>query len=80
MYPQVLKNIRVSDKAAVREHPEVQAAIEKIRAALGDSGRILLRESGTEPVIRVMVEADTAATCERYVDAVIDKIRALGLA
>ena len=80
MYPQVLKNIRVADKAAVREHPEVQAEIERIRAELGDSGRILLRESGTEPVMRVMVEADTAATCERYVDMVIDKIRALGLA
>ena len=80
MYPQVLKNIRVADKAAVREHPEVQAEIERIRAELGDSGRILLRESGTEPVMRVMVEADTAATCERYVDTVIDKIRALGLA
>ena len=80
MYPQVLKNIRVADKAAVREHPEVQAEIERIRAELGNSGRILLRESGTEPVMRVMVEADTAATCERYVDMVIDKIRALGLA
>ena len=80
MYPQVLKNIRVADKAAVREHPEVQAEIERIRAELGNSGRILLRESGTEPVMRVMVEADTAATCERYVDTVIDKIRALGLA
>ncbi len=80
MYPQVLKNIRVADKAAVREHPEVQAEIERIRTELGDSGRILLRESGTEPVMRVMVEADTAATCERYVDTVIDKIRALGLA
>ena len=76
----MLKNIRVADKAAVREHPEVQAEIERIRAELGNSGRILLRESGTEPVMRVMVEADTAATCDRYVDMVIDKIRALGLA
>ncbi|MBQ8350859.1 MAG: phosphoglucosamine mutase [Clostridia bacterium] len=80
MYPQVLKNIRVADKAAVREHAAVQAEVARIQKELGSAGRILLRESGTEPVIRVMVEADTAATCERHVDAVIDKIRALGLA
>ena len=79
MYPQVLKNVRVANKAAVREHAAVQAEVERIRKELGKHGRILLRESGTEPVIRVMVEADTTATCERHVDAVIDKIRALGL-
>lgn len=80
MYPQILKNIRVADKAAVRENTTIQAEVERIRRELGESGRILLRESGTEPVIRVMVEADTAAICEKYVDAVINMIRALGLA
>ena len=80
MYPQVLKNVRVADKAAVRENAEVQAEVARVRDELGNSGRILLRESGTEPVIRVMVEADSAEACERYVDAVIDKIHVLGLA
>lgn len=80
MYPQVLKNVRVTDKAAVRENSEVQAEVERVSRELGNSGRILLRESGTEPLVRVMVEADTEETCERHVDAVIAKIRALGLA
>ncbi|MBQ8175156.1 MAG: phosphoglucosamine mutase [Clostridia bacterium] len=80
MYPQVLKNIRVSDKKAVRENPIVQAKMEEITRVLGNSGRILLRESGTEPLIRVMAEADTTALCERCVDSVIDLIRELGLA
>lgn len=80
MYPQILKNIRVADKAAVRENATLQAEVERIRRELGESGRILLRESGTEPVIRVMVEADTAAICEKYVDAIINMIRDLGLA
>ncbi len=80
MYPQVLKNLRVTDKKAVTENGAVQAKIEEITRELGNSGRILLRESGTEPLIRVMVEADSAALCERYTDDVIDLIRKLGLA
>jgi phosphoglucosamine mutase len=80
MYPQVLKNVRVADKAAVRENPTVTAKIKEVAEELGNSGRILLRESGTEPVIRVMVEADTLAVCEKHVDAVIALIRELGLA
>ena len=80
MYPQVLKNVRVADKAAVRENPTVTAKIKEVTEELGNSGRILLRESGTEPVIRVMVEADTLAVCEKHVDAVIALIRELGLA
>ncbi len=79
MYPQVLKSIRVTNKSAVRENTAVQTEVERIRHELGDGGRILLRESGTEPVVRVMVEAETMATCERHVDAVINKIRTLGL-
>ncbi len=80
MFPQVLKNIRVEDKAAVREDKEVQAKISEISEALGKSGRILLRESGTEPVIRVMVEAENLPLCEKYVDETIELIKARGLA
>ena len=80
MLPQVLKNLRVADKAAVRNHPRVQEELARIGKELGKSGRILLRESGTEPVVRVMVESPTVETCERYVDAMIDLIRACGLA
>ena len=79
MLPQVTKNVRVSDKAAVRNHPAVQAAIKDIGARLGENGRILLRESGTEPVIRVMVEAPTTELCESYTGEVVAKIVALGL-
>ena len=59
IYPQVLVNVRVKDKAAAQVDPDVQAAVKKAADALGDTGRILVRESGTDPVIRVMVEAET---------------------
>ena len=78
MYPQVLKNVKVKSKPDAKNDPDVQAEVAKVTEALGDSGRILLRESGTEPVIRVMVEADSNETCEKYVDQVIDVIRAKG--
>ena len=77
-YPQVLKNVRVKSKPDAQNDPDVQAAVQAVSDALGDSGRILVRESGTEPVIRVMVEADTNEICEKYVDSVIDVIRAKG--
>ena len=77
-YPQVLKNVRVKSKPEAQNDPDVQAAVQKVADALGDNGRILVRESGTEPVIRVMVEADTDEICEKYVDEVIDVIRAKG--
>ncbi len=80
MFPQVLKNVRVSDKAAVRNDSAVQASVEAVKARLGDRGRILLRESGTEPLIRVMVEAPTTEECEACVDEVIAVIHARGLA
>lgn len=79
MYPQVLKNIRVASKSAVRENGAVTAKVEEIRARLAGSGRILLRESGTEPVVRVMVEGDNHTLCERYGDEVISVIREEGL-
>ena len=77
-YPQVLKNVRVKSKPDALNDPDVQAAVKKVSDTLGDSGRILVRESGTEPVIRVMVEADTNEICEKYVDFVIEAIKAKG--
>ena len=77
-YPQVLKNVRVHSKPDAQNDPDVQAAVQKVADALGDDGRILVRESGTEPVIRVMVEAGTDEICEKYVDEIIDVIRAKG--
>ena len=78
IYPQVLKNVRVAHKAAAQADPDVQAAVDEVAAKLGDAGRILVRESGTEPVIRVMVEAPTQEVCQEYVDAVVDTIRRKG--
>ncbi len=78
MYPQVLKNVRVHSKPDAKNDPDVQAEVAKVAEVLGDNGRILLRESGTEPVIRVMVEAGSDEECEKYVDQVIDVIRAKG--
>ena len=80
MLPQVTKNVRVADKAAVRENAAVKKAVEAVRARLGDTGRILLRESGTEPVMRVMVEAPSEGTCETCASEVLAVIRAEGLA
>ena len=77
-YPQVLKNVRVKSKPDAQNDPDVQAAVKRVADALGDAGRILVRESGTEPVIRVMVEADTNELCERYVDDVIAVIKEKG--
>ena len=71
IYPQVLTNVRVTDKRLAREDPAVTEAVEQVALALGDSGRILVRESGTEPVIRVMVEAPDHDLCRKYVDQVV---------
>ena len=78
VYPQVLKNIRVHNKAEAQNDNDVQAAVKAVAEKLGDSGRILVRESGTEPVIRVMVEAESEETCQKYVDEVIAVIKAKG--
>lgn len=75
IYPQVLENVRVADKAVALANPDVQAAIEQVTAELGDTGRILVRESGTEPVIRVMVEAEREDICRKYVDMVVQKLK-----
>lgn len=74
MYPQCLKNVRVTDKKAVTENANVQEKKKEIEKKLGEDGRILLRESGTEPVIRVMVEAATDGLCEQYVDEMVEVI------
>ena len=78
VYPQVLKNIRVHNKAEAQNDNDVQAAVKTVAEKLGESGRILVRESGTEPVIRVMVEAESEETCQKYVDEVISVIKAKG--
>ena len=70
----MLKNVRVGDKAAAQNDPEVQKAVKAVADKLGDTGRILVRESGTEPVIRVMVEAATKEECQECVDSVVDVI------
>ncbi len=80
IYPQVLKNVRVRSKEEVKEDPRVQETVEEIARALGDEGRILVRESGTEPVIRVMVEAPEKEICHRYVDQVAEVICRQGYA
>ena len=79
IYPQLLQNVRVADKKTARENPEVVKAIEHVAEVLGDDGRILVRESGTEPVIRVMVEASTDELCAKYVKEVVDVMEKEGL-
>ena len=71
--------MRVYDKKEARENPEVVKVIKKVEEALGEDGRILVRESGTEPVVRVMVEASTDKICNQYVDEVIAVMRAQNL-
>ena len=80
IYPQVLKNVKVADKRAAQDDPDVRAAIAEVTAKLGDTGRILVRESGTEPLVRVMVEAETEELCQEYVDLVVNTIKGKGYA
>ena len=78
IYPQVLENVRVTDKKAAQDDAAVQAAVKAVAEALGDTGRILVRESGTEPLVRVMVEAPDHDTCQKYVSQVVEVIEAQG--
>lgn len=78
IYPQVLKNVRVKDKKEAQDDAAVQAEVAKVAGSLGSDGRILLRQSGTEPVVRVMVEAPDLAACEKYVDQVIEVMKSQG--
>ena len=77
IYPQLLQNLRVTDKDVVLNHPDVKAAEKEVEKALGDNGRILVRASGTEPLLRVMVEAETQELCKKYVTKVIDAMKAV---
>lgn len=78
IFPQVLKNVRVHDKKEAQDDVMVQAEVKKVADALGDGGRILLRQSGTEPVVRVMVEASSKELCENYVNQVVEVMKAQG--
>ena len=79
MYPQITRNLRVPDKDAVLNHPTVQAKLAECNTRLGSDGRMLLRKSGTEPVVRVMVEAADEGTCEAYIDEMVAVIQREGL-
>ena len=78
IYPQLLVNVRVHDKKAAEQDADVQAAVKAVEEALGNTGRILVRESGTEPLLRVMVEAETDEICNKYVYQVVDVLKAKG--
>ena len=79
VYPQLLRNVRVADKKTARENPKVVEAVEAVAKALGEDGRILVRESGSEPLIRVMVEAGTDEICRENVEQVVRVMEAEGL-
>ena len=78
MYPQVLKNVQVDDKDGTLNDPAVKAAVKAAEEKLAGSGRVLLRKSGTEPVLRVMAEAREKMACEEAVNTMIDAMRASG--
>ncbi len=78
VYPQVLENVRVKDKQAAMSDKKIQEAVSAVEGKLGSEGRILVRESGTEPLVRVMVEAPDQAICKAYVKEVVDMIKARG--
>ena len=80
VYPQILKNVRVCDKPAVGADPEIQEKVDFLNKQFGDEGRIILRESGTEPVIRVMAEGSDSEFCRRAVDSVCALISKKGYA
>lgn len=75
IFPQLLENVRVTDKNAAMQDPDVLAAAKQVEEELGTDGRILLRQSGTEPLVRVMVEAETDALCAKYVKQVADIVK-----
>ena len=78
IYPQLLENVKVLDKKPVMNDEDVLAAVKAVEDKLGDNGRVLLRESGTEPVVRVMVEAETDDICRECVSSVVSVIREKG--
>ena len=78
IYPQVLESIRATDKSFVQNDPDVQKVIQSVEEALGDTGRILVRESGTEPLVQVMVESPGHGVCQKYVSQVVETIKSKG--
>ena len=76
-FPQAEKSIHATDKSAIISKPTVQDALQRITERLGDAGRILLRESGTEPVVRIMVEAETAELCQKTINEMADVIHSI---
>ena len=78
IYPQVLENVRMTDKKAAQDDAAVQEAVSKVAEARGNTGRILVRESGTELVVRVMVEAPDHDTCQKYVSQVVETTKSRG--
>ena len=78
IYPQVLVNVKVKDKTQAQNDNDVKKAVKAVADELGNSGRILVRESGTEPLVRVMVEAESEEICRKYVDSVVDVIKSKG--
>ena len=78
LYPQHVVNVRVKDKAAVMNDTDVKAELENVEKLIDGNGRALLRQSGTEPVIRIMIEATTQALCEEYADKIANVIKAKG--
>ena len=80
IYPQMLINVRVTDKKAAQDDADVQAAVKAVTDELGTTGRILVRESGTEPVVRVMVEAESEEICRKLAESVVKVIKDKGYA
>ena len=78
MLPQKLKNVRVTDKNAAVEDEAVQARFAEVNKELGDNGRVLLRQSGTEPVVRIMIELDSKEKCDEYIDRIYTVIKKRG--
>lgn len=76
VYPQELVNVRVTDKHAVKENAKVAAIIAEVEAEMAGNGRVLVRPSGTEPLVRVMVEASTEEACSQYVNRIADVVKA----
>ena len=74
LYPQYLINIRVNDKALAKNDIEVQREVETVNKLINGNGRVLIRESGTEPVIRIMVESETLELCKEYANRIADKV------
>jgi phosphoglucosamine mutase len=69
-YPQQLTNVRLPRKIDITTHPDVEEAVMRAEASLGESGRVLLRNSGTEPLLRIMVEAEDESDAERHAHAI----------